>query len=225
MGYLYDGICLKNGRETNMDSLLLFERWVGASPLMLAVVCDGVGSLTDGAFASTQSTKRLSQWFSGLDGTERLGLRLRDEVLMINRAIKAESEERALNTATTLSALLLEGSRYYIVHAGDSRIYSVGSGGLVQLTIDAVSETGKLTSYIGRRDDPSLHYGEGTWEGGVYLLCSDGLNKRVDDGWIYRNVNTSNRRTLRKSLKILSGHAIEQDERDNISIAIVKIAV
>ena len=149
---------------------------------------------------------------------------MRDEVLSISAAIYSTAAVKGFRTATTLSALMLLGRQYYIVPAGDSRIYSIGVEGLMPLTIDNVSESGKLTSCIGLKSHPELYYSEGVAKSDVYLLCSDGLYKRVDDHLLLRNVSTQNRKSLRKSLKTLSGFAIERGERDNISIAIIKIA-
>ena len=223
MGFLFDGICLQNGRQTNMDSLLLAGRKIAGTPSMLAVVCDGVGSMADGAFASMESVRLLNEWFTGIGSIERAGLRMRDEVFSINAKIVAYANEKGVSTATTLSALLLIGRQYYIVHAGDSRIYSAGGDGLLPLTVDTVDDTGKLTTAIGRRDDPELHYSEGIAVNDVFLLCSDGLYKRIDDAWLFKHIDAGGKKALKKTLKLLSGFAIERGESDNITIAILKI--
>lgn len=57
MAFFYDGISLQNGRSVNMDSLLLDSWQVGDEELCLAAVCDGVGSLTDGAFAASSAAR------------------------------------------------------------------------------------------------------------------------------------------------------------------------
>ena len=223
MGYLFDGICLQNGRDTNMDSLLLTERRIAGEKAMLAVVCDGVGSMLDGAYASIESVRMLSEWFAALTDAERLGLRMRDEVVSINEKIVNSAAERGVQTATTLSALLLAGGRYYVVHAGDSRIYSVGGESLSLLTVDTVNEAGKLTSFIGKRGNPELFYSEGDSGCGTFLLCSDGLHKRIDNDWLARSIDAGNRKAIRKTLNALANQAIAQGENDNISIAIVRI--
>jgi len=221
--YLYDAVCLKNGRETNMDSLLVAERVVDGSRTLLSVICDGVGSMADGAFASTESVRLLNQWFYELKDLNRAGVRLRDEICEINSKILAESLEIGIKTATTLSALLLVGNHYYIVHSGDSRVYIMGHDRLKALTIDTVDESGRLTSCIGRYEIPELHYVEGIIDHSVFLLCSDGLYKRLSESWLFDNIRVDNRKILRKTLNNLTYFAIKQGERDNISIAIVKI--
>jgi len=223
MEFLFDGLCLQNGRETNMDSLLLAERKISGTPVLLAVVCDGVGSLVDGAFASMESVRSLNAWFYELSDIFRAGLRLRDEVLSINSRILADSAALGVKTATTLSALLLVGNYYYVVHSGDSRVYAVNNDGLLSLTTDMVNESGKLTSCIGRFDNPELYYTEGVSDSDGFLLCSDGLYKRVDENIVFNNIDIDTRKSLSKTLNNLSDFAIGQGERDNISIAIIKI--
>jgi serine/threonine protein phosphatase PrpC len=217
-----DGISVRNGRETNMDSLLLAERTIGGVPAALAVVCDGVGSMSDGAYASVTSVRLLNEWFGRIEGAERAGLRLRDEVLSVNAEVLSAASADGLQTATTLSALLLVGERYFIVHAGDSRIYSVGASEISPLTVDMVTQTGKLTSCVGRFDSPELFYSEGEIRCDAFLLCSDGLYKRIDEARIARTLDINSRKAIVKTLKSLSEAAVAQGERDNISIAIVK---
>jgi len=207
-----------------MDSLLLAERRIAGEKAILAVVCDGVGSMHDGAYASIESVRMLNEWFSEITGAGRLGLRMRDEIVSINKKIVTAAAEKGVQTATTLSALLIAGRQYYIAHAGDSRIYSVGAKGLMLLTVDTVGESGKLTSFIGKRGNPELFFAEGTADCDTFLLCSDGLYKRIDDEWIWGSIDAGNRKSIRRTLNTLAGLAIGQGELDNISIAIIKIA-
>ena len=223
MTYLFDGISLLNGRDTNMDCLLLTSRQINGTSSLLAVVCDGVGSMAYGAYASSESVRMLHEWYSGLADTQRAGLRIRDEVLSINSRIIDAAINREFQTATTLSALLLIGRQYYIVHAGDSRVYAVGCDRLLPMTIDHLTKSGDLSVAIGRRDNPELYYAEGVADSDIFLLCSDGLHNRVAEDLIYRSINVRNKKALRKTLNELSSIAITQGERDNITIAIVKI--
>ena len=218
----YDGLSLRNRRPTNMDSLLIKEREIDGRRTCLAVVCDGVGSLEQGALAASVAVQRLGEWFDRLEDLARMGLRLRDTVLKINGEILSEAQRQGVRTATTLSALLLEGERYYIVHAGDSRIYSFGRDGLRQLTRDDVTEEGKLVQCIGRTQQPALFYNEGEQEGQVFLLCSDGLYKRMDLEYLASRLGQWDRRELRKILEELTEFVVERGETDNISAAIVK---
>ena len=188
---------------------------------MLAVVCDGVGSLADGAFASGTAVRMLNDWFDQVTHTDRIGLRLRDAILAINTQIVTLAEEGGFQTASTLSALLLLDGTYHIVHIGDSRIYMYEKS-LSILTKDDVSENGKLSACIGRSYRILLQYGEGHAERSSFLVCSDGLYKRATDDFIAQKMQVSNNRMVKAAAKALVHHAIEQGERDNISLALIK---
>jgi len=205
-----------------MDSLLLKSRNIAGESAVLAVVCDGVGSLADGAFASGAAVVMLGQWFDELETTLRIGLTIRDKVLDINSRIVEEARNSELNTASTLSALLLVESDYYIVHIGDSRIYSYDDEGLRRHTGDDVSASGKLTGYIGKNDEIMLQYSEGTAVGKVFLICSDGLYKRMDEGLMALKMKNWNKRTKKEPVDSLPQYVIKQGEQDNITLALVR---
>ena len=217
----YDGISLQNRRARNMASRRLNERQVGGRQLLIAVVCDGVGSLMDGAWAAREAVRMLGLWFDGVGDMERLGLKLRDQVLEINREICRTAKLQALQTATTLSALLLDGDRYYIVHLGDSRIYRWGQGGLMQLTQDQVLPSGKLAASLGHTDQVIPFYNEGDLGPQKFLLCSDGLYKRMEPEVLLKGLDTATGRNLKKTMQELARYVIERGEQDNISIALV----
>ena len=217
----FDGISIQNHRTENMDSLLLSSRSIGNKRLLLSAVCDGVGSTKDGAFAAYTTIRLLSDWFDAVEMGTRLGLQLRDKVLEINQFITEEANKRNLNTASTLSSLLLIDDYYYIIHLGDSRIYSYENETLRQMTDDDVSEEGKLTSYLGRGQKLIPHYDEGSAYGKQFLLCSDGLYKKLDDNMISAAFRCLAPNNLRQEALNLSRLAIERGERDNISVALI----
>lgn len=222
--YIYDGISLKNGRPTNMDSLGILEREIDGRHALLAVVCDGVGSLEKGGYAAAEATKGIIRWFSDLTSTERVQIRMREKLLELNRRILGDSASMGMETATTLSALLLVEQKYYIAHVGDSRIYLYRNGRMRQMTRDDVSETGALTSCIGYDDSPMIYCGQGQLEEDIFLLCSDGMYKRMDGEYLLSQMQIKNEKNIRTSIENLARHAAEMGEKDNITIAIVKIS-
>lgn len=220
MGCRYDGLSLQNGRGTNMDSLLLKERTIGGRSVCIGVVCDGVGSLQDGAFAASTAVRILSGWFDALEETRRLGLRLRDAVHHADRTVAELAAGQGLRTAATLSALVIDQEHYYIVHTGDSRIYGCWGGELVLLTQDQ-EEDGKLTSCIGRSAEAVLYYNEGLCRNGTFLLCSDGLYKRMDGDFLRAELSRLSPRTIRRTMERLTEYVIGRGETDNISVALM----
>jgi len=216
----YAGLSLQNKRKTNMDSLGIKEREICGQKVCMVVLCDGVGSVADGAYASARAVKKLCQWLDGVESTQQLGLRLRDEVLHVNKQIIEAAGEGGIQTATTLSALLIEEHKYSIVHVGDSRIYALQDEKLEQLTHDQVHD-GKLTSCLGRLSEPEIFYNEGLIGEQKFLVCSDGLYKKTDIEQIRQGLLRMNAKNVKKCAEKLSQYAIECGETDNISIALM----
>lgn len=220
MTFLYDGVSIQNHRKSNMDSLLLKQRSIGGIPVCIAAVCDGIGGLADGAIASSAAVRELNQWFDAVKEPKRLGLQMRDAVLEIHRSIVKKAEQEGLRTGTTLSALLLEEDHYYVVHTGDSRIYMRMGCSLTQLTEDQ-SETGHLTACLGHGDRTALFYNEGSGGGDCFLLCSDGLYKRMSPVLLQQGVGQVTGRNIRKVMERFIQYVTERGEKDNISLALV----
>lgn len=220
--YSYSGICLQNKRASNMDSLLLKIRQIDGEETLLAVVCDGVGSLRDGAFASGAAAKGLGEWFDSLNGLECAGMKMRDAVQRINTHIVQDIRHKSIQTASALSAVLFSCGHYYIAHAGDSRVYASKGETLSQLTCDDISETGALTAYIGKESNLVLQYLEGDTKNRTFLICSDGLYKRMDKTFLIKNIRADSARAAKNSVNALTQHVIERGEKDNITTALIK---
>jgi serine/threonine protein phosphatase PrpC len=220
--FLYDGLSLQNRRRSNMDSLLLSERMIASKDALLALVCDGVGGTKDGAFAASFAVNAMNGWFRGLSGIDCIGLRMRDEALRINGLIIKEANEKSLDTAATFTAILFAGARYYVVHTGDTRAYSFSKSGVVeQLTVDSVSERGALTGCIGRFENPVFLCSEGETGAKTFLVCSDGLYKRLDLSAVFSEIRIKHRKDVAKTIQRLAERAIKHGEKDNISVALI----
>ncbi len=222
MPYIFEGTSIINQRKSNMDRLLLMKHDTGEKNCILVVVCDGVGSLEDGAIAAEQTVIRLREWMSSCTTDERLGLRLRDIVLEINQEIQEYALGQEIRTASTLSALLLCEDEYYLVNIGDSRVYYLEQGQLFIATSDDVSESGKLTSYMGKTGEFIPQYSEGTVGEKTFLLCSDGLYKKMDFSLMTNILGTVSKWKIKGAIKKLVQYSLKQGEKDNLTVAIVK---
>ena len=221
MACVYDGISLTNGRAVNMDSLLLKSRTVAGTEVCLAAVCDGVGSLADGALSAQWAVQMLYNWLENLEDAEELGARLRDYVQTMNLAIRTKAQKQQAETACTLSCLLLWRQWYCLAHVGDSRIYLWEQGALRQLTQDQ-ARRGRLTQAMGHREHVTVFFQQGEQRGEQrFLLCSDGLYKRMEPETLGACMARLNRRSLQKALRQLTEHVISQGERDNIAAALL----
>jgi protein phosphatase len=223
VSFLYAGVSIKNMRPTNMDCILLDSGHLEDKKVLLSAVCDGVGSLADGAYASGMAIRLMSGWFNSISSVNRIGLVFRDAVLEINNHIVIESRRNNLETASTLSALLLVEDRFYIVHIGDSRIYSYENETLSILTNDDVSESGKLTACIGKSDGIFLQYSEGLATGKTFLVCSDGLYKRIDNSYMMAALRSWDKKSVDEPLGAMTQYVVNRGETDNISVALVRM--
>jgi len=221
------GISLQNQRKTNMDALLLANRIIAGEELLLVCVCDGVGSLEHGGIASSYAVNLLNEWFESLTEVGHIGLRLRDTVAALNRVIIDYARQNSIETASTLSALLIKNNSYYIVNIGDSRIYSVNSNTIEQLTVDDAAKSGALTAAIGFTKEPVFFYSEGTVDEKLFIVCSDGFYKRFDfmqDEIIINRSSLKSERDMEKALQKSMNKVIALGEGDNISAALARIA-
>lgn len=218
--YCVCGKSLQNQRPTNMDRLLLRERDLDGQHITLAVVCDGVGGMQDGDFAAAAAVEKLSEWFDAVSDCRRIGMLLYEAVEAISKSIEILAKASGKETASTLSALLLANERYYLVQSGDSRIYRYAGGCLEQLSRDQAI-AGKLTGYIGLPSPERPIYDEMEDTADAYLLCTDGITKRLNDQFLQEQMGKLRRRNLSKMADALIRSAVESGEKDNITLAVL----
>ncbi|MEU6175035.1 MerR family transcriptional regulator [Streptantibioticus parmotrematis] len=176
-------------RESNQDTAYAGSR--------LLAVADGFGP--SGGPASAAAVQALRRLESG-DGLPAGGLldALHDAVEEAGRAVR-DATGGDTGAGTTLTAMLLDGSRLALVHIGDSRAYLLRDGGLFRVTTDhtlvqSLLDEGRLTEeeaashpqaslllralYGGGDPTPQLRLHDAL-PGDRYLLCSDGLSRVV----------------------------------------------
>ncbi len=192
-------------RTKNEDHIYIDAR------LGLLVVADGMGGHRSGETASRLAVEVVRDFFhkdqqatgprdaSYSETTNRL----RDAILLANRTIyeAAQSSPGLSGMGTTIAAAVLKGNQVSLAHIGDSRIYLVRSGSIMQLTDDhslvqdqvrhdritreeAAHSAMKniLTRAVGIDSEVIADLSELTvLHGDILLLCSDGLHNMVSD--------------------------------------------
>ena len=113
---------------------------------------------------------------------QRLKIKVRELVTAIEQAIIAEGSRNAelSGMATTLSVLVLRGRRFVTAHIGDSRIYRLQEGSLLQMTVDHTWEHPELNNVLSRAIglDPRvlMDFADGELAlNDRFLLVSDGV--------------------------------------------------
>ena len=169
------------------------------------IVADGMGGHAAGEVASEMAVQIVSQGVSGLgSATEsEAPKRLESSLKAANRAIYdrmlAEADKQGMGT--TASVLLVSEYGFLIGQIGDSRIYLLRDGALVQLTkdhsyvqeqVDAGLLTPEQARYhpysnvitrcVGASDEVEVDIFFGAVRvDDVFLVASDGLTGMVDD--------------------------------------------
>jgi serine/threonine protein phosphatase PrpC len=168
-------------------------------------VADGMGGYEGGQVASNLAVQALRRTFEEpspepVDFDPRLPRRCGEvakAMLAANQAVfdAARTDRRLARMGTTLvtARFVLNKQRVYVGHVGDSRCYRLRNRELRQLTTDHTLEqlgfagprAKDLTRAIGL--EPNLELDllvDKPRVDDVYLLCSDGLTKMVDDDGI-----------------------------------------
>ena len=190
-------------RENNEDKLEFYVPSTDdelASRGMIFVVCDGMGGHEAGQIASELALKTFIDVYRNHPSEDPSEAALsavnaaNRYVLDVARAVPARQ-----GMGCTLSAVMIVQDRAIIAQVGDSRVYRLRNGELVQITTDHtwVEETVAsemmsreeaekspyrhvLTRAIGTEQDVKVDvFDEIVEPGDVYLLCSDGLTNHV----------------------------------------------
>jgi protein phosphatase len=180
-------------RGGNQDS-------VYAGPRLLAVA-DGMGGMAAGDVASNIVIGALAHLDEDVAGDAPVD-KLRNAVESANQQIRdaVEVNPAMEGMGTTLTALLHSGSKFGLVHIGDSRCYLLRDGQFAQITRDdtyvqLLVDEGRITAdeanthpqrsllmraLDGRDVDPEYSVRPAV-PGDRYLICSDGLSGVVSD--------------------------------------------
>src|SRR6478672_2141469 len=219
-------------REINEDNFLVDKK------LSLFVVADGMGGHASGEVASQMAVHEFRNAVEGSkDAIERFAagdgsVRPQEVLTILEAAVQtagqavyqkgqAEPEKRGMGTTT--SALLIAGDRGFIAHVGDSRVYMLRAGQVVQLTedhslVNELIRRGRVTKE-GFETSPYKAYKNavtravGVYEtvqgdtidfellpGDQFLLCSDGLHAYLTDARIVDMLKGDDVKALPKKL-------------------------
>lgn len=177
----------KKGQKTeeNQDSLAICQMVVRRKRCMMAVVCDGIGSLPCSEQASGYVTEQLIRWFyqagpklfGGRKSSRQILNAGTRELYRLHRQMKECRE--GIRMGTTLSMLVVAEKRFFVWNAGDSRIYQSNRGKAELLTKDDSME-GRLTRCIGSFSWKGVFTGRGrVRRDTVFLVCSDGFYRKM----------------------------------------------
>ena len=164
--------------------------------LTVGIVCDGVGSATEGAKAAKRVTLYLMNNLKKRPKTWSIEKSIRSFIKSINSILYQESQinYESSELVTTLTIVIIEGNRLYGANVGDSRVYLHRKNKLNQLSYDhAMDEVGfenVLTQAVGIENEVEPYYFENLLQkNDKILLCSDGLYNVLDHDTLLKNID------------------------------------
>lgn len=112
------------------------------TPVILALVADGVGGQNAGERAASITVELIPDYFEKFEAGDLLK-GLQDAMLAANQEVirQAALDPALAGMACTCAAILLAGERLFIANLGDSRIYLQRSGKLIQISRDHTWES------------------------------------------------------------------------------------
>jgi serine/threonine protein phosphatase PrpC len=220
-------------RKLNEDALL------DRPEIGLWAVADGVGGAAAGDWASSFTIQGLSGIAQPTTGTGFLAA-VREQVMSANAALRHKAEVSGYSAvATTIVVLMFFEQHFACAWAGDSRLYLRRDGRLLQLSRDhsAVQEwvdqgllraadarnhpRGNIvTRAVGARetlDLDTLH--DRLFENDVFLLCSDGLTKTMEDAEIAALLE----QPVEQAVDAMIETALARGAPDNVTVVAVRV--
>lgn len=129
---------------------------------VMAVLADGIGGMQGGEEFSRIAVERMLAYFSATAPEEDIC----SELLKAYGAARAHALQyagmRELEGGTTVVAVLVRNNRFAYISVGDSRVYLLRNGGLLQLNrehvLGAVLDEGAALGYIPQEEaDNNIH--------------------------------------------------------------------
>ena len=223
-------------RSSNQDS--------GYAGVNLFFVADGMGGHAGGDIASAIASQHISLADELLATSAEAEQKLIDYIYQAKQKIDASVKQHPAITGmgTTLSAMMVTGTKVTIAHIGDSRIYLTRDGVVKQITTDhtfvqRLVDTGRISEEEAlvhpRRSVLMRVLGDieqfpevdiDTYEtkpGDRWMACSDGLSGVVPDQ-LMKNILLSNV-DIKEAGELLVGEALEFGAPDNVTVVLVDV--
>ncbi len=228
-------------RKINEDN---FGSISGAFGILL-IICDGMGGYKGGEIASQTAVKSIENHFEKLNGNYDPPQEIYNAFNSANNSIiqNANNDSTLSDMGSTVVLVLLKDGLVHYANLGDSRIYRIRQGKILQLTKDnslvqqmidsniiteneAKTHPKKhvITKALGIDTDlePEMYQPFKLQENDIIILCSDGLTEHVEEVEI---LNIAGNNSVSDAAIKLVDLANERGGSDNITIQVAKAGV
>jgi serine/threonine protein phosphatase PrpC len=203
-----------------------------AAPL-ICLVADGMGGHAAGEIASRAVAEHLSRRAAEATDAAALAALLQGADAELFALMREQPTWRGMGT--TVAGISVAPERVLAFNVGDSRVYRIDQGGLVQLSTDdtpgpklADGRTAALTSNLITQSlggayqpggiDPHV-LSEPLEDGAGYLICSDGLSDLLDRANMEQLLDSDDA----ASAAALFEAAMARGGNDNVSLILVRL--
>ena len=133
----HPGMKGKNNEDRYAVSAFQLDNHHKPAPVLLALLCDGIGGHRAGEVAAEMAVNRISQRIAESDGSHPTHI-LEDAVQEASQEIyaRAQSNLNQRGMGSTLACAWIIGRRVFTATIGDSRIYLLRQGMIHQLSTD-----------------------------------------------------------------------------------------
>ncbi len=240
-------------KQTNQDSMSVRVVNTSQGRMVFALLCDGMGGLEKGEVASASVIMAFDRWLcqelpmltsAPTMDPAALCTQWQNVIHEQNKTIKQYGVGASVSLGTTVVAMLLTQTHYYILNVGDSRAYEI-SDSLRLITADHTLvarevSLGHITEQQAEKDPRRSVLlqcvGASEWvhpdffsgaicANAVYMLCSDGFRHEITPDEIYSTLHPS--RLLDEYMMNAQSEALielnkARQEQDNISVLLVR---
>ena len=239
-------------KTTNQDSLSVKVFNTQQGKMVFAVLCDGMGGLSKGELASATLVEAFNNWMctelpalcEGEISENTIASQWSRVISQQNARIMNYGRSINTNMGTTVVAMLLTETKYFIMNVGDSRAYEIVDG-VRQITKDQTVvayevEIGKITpeqalndprrsvllQCVGASDDitPAYYFGE-TRKNAVYMVCSDGFIHEITEEELFGMLSPDkmiSKEAMKSNIDDLIDLNKKRMEKDNISVITIR---
>lgn len=216
---------------------------------VIALVCDGMGGMSDGGRASRTAIQMMVQGFQKVEKAPEFNIPLffQQGIKTIDRVIYDFPKEDGMGSGTTMVACIVEDNKLYWASVGDSRIYIIRGNQMQQVTRDhnywlrlnemvasgamtmeeAMAQKKKeaLISFLGIGNVSLMDINTSPFElrfGDVVMLCSDGITKTLPDEQIKTIITADAVKPEQKAEALVEAatHA-NSHSQDNTSVVLI----
>lgn len=239
-------------KKINQDAFCLKIAKTSTANIAFAVMCDGMGGLNNGEYASALVVNAFSNWFenefpviAGKDvPMDKVTNRWREIVADQGQKILEYGNVNGISLGTTLTTLIIVNNKFASIHVGDSRLYKIGDA-MHQITKDQTVaayeiEQQRMTVAEAKNDrrsnillqcvgaskiiEPQVITGI-VAENDAFMLCSDGFRHQISSEEMYGVIAPqllTSEKIMKKSLVDLVELNKSRNEKDNITAILIK---